>query len=214
MLYGIVAQENLTGSSVLPSGQLAALDFVADTYTMNNLTVSLADIINPTSHRSASGLVIFPITSVIGNLLTLFNTLDWTVVVQFVPNSTAFTAGYSIVFIEGSRTSFADLLQCYEGDAAAGFYDQNDAATSRFCSDAVNLMVVDVVNKIAFTRTDDGAAVSINGNAAVSTATSLSSVITNTFDLCDASAASLGYIQKMDIYSPKLNSELPGLSAL
>lgn len=215
MLYGIIAAE---GNNVTPIGggglptAVASADFVNQVYSYSGSSKTLADIITQTGNRSASGLVLGPSSTVLNDFLAVLNTLSWTVVVDFVPNSSGFTAGFNIIFVEGTRTAFADYCSFYTTTGYAGFFEQDDSANQRGFDYVTDQMTVDVPNKIACTRINSRASLSINGAAVLSSSSPLTTIATDTFVFCDTSASSMGFLRKIDIYSPQPDSILPTMS--
>lgn len=210
MLLGATDGQSLDAGAAASSAVLASADFLNDVYNYGGSSVALSSIIVETSNRSASGLIIQPSSTIIGNYLTLLNTLNWTIIATFIPNSGVFNSNIQASFISGTRSAHNDIYQAYIFEGIGGFFEENAAATSQFTDDT-HPVTAATINKIAWTRTNSHQAISTNGNAVVVNNSPLT-IITDGFIFCPADASSLGFLHKFEILSVQSDAVLPSLS--
>ncbi len=228
MIYGI--EDVTTGTA--PSGPPGAptlrgtLDFVNNTYDFDTVTsLTLAEVVNLTGRRSASGLEIIAGTPVqlLNDPLDFLLAASWTVVIDFHVNAatgfpgrrlflaTVFDTGFNdqvAIFTTGDGTLWSDLFEDNgAGDTREAFGDAGVAANANY--------------KMACTRVTSHIAVSLAGETiGVDQVSNISINISSwTFppsqvQIADGndSGTHEGFIRSIAFYDPVDDSLLPGLS--
>lgn len=198
------------------------LDFTTSTYTHNGSPVVLTDVIggpgfDPLAIEPDEGMKVADDNSnrpdAIGDLLAaIVDPAGVTVVVEWDSNGYEYTYSYAVTVING--------------DFSAGWLVNPNYASSRTNVDVYTeptATLQDLVapnrpgaNRAAFTLTPTGAALSVNGRAAVlnGQARDISGLTRVMIGWVDGDPVTTGYIRKLEVYSPRDVTDLPGLSAL
>jgi hypothetical protein len=177
---GAISQQDDAAGATSGSGSepgVVSLDFVNDAYTgPSGETLALADVIDLTARRSASGLECTATTPV--QLIGAWRDLllaeeDWSAVIEFVPSSSAGTSGRSIFLFTLGNSDFTTQVAIYtagnSGDVISQFFEDNGAGDDRFAENVFAGTPLDTL-RIAAARSDTNFAISMGGEAAVTDA--------------------------------------------
>ncbi|WP_192246034.1 hypothetical protein [Mesorhizobium silamurunense] len=197
-----------------------SLDFLSEVYTKDGSSVVLADVIDKPSRVGASGLEILDndvdgVVSAIGDLLTDFLLVDWTVVIEWQELTT------------DGATYLLYLFQAPGGDGNYIVVERSTAFTSLRVDahESGSIVTRDVqintshgpgVHKIAVTRTNDRLSISCDGSAVdteTASGATLNPMVTASFGGDPADQSYNGtYIRSVRLMAPVADASLPGLS--
>lgn len=221
MQYAVVAQDSLLSRAGPPPPDLpepiAVADFVNGIYTVGTTGYTAADVVNNTAQIDASGLKLTASDSMpAGPMLDLLCSADWTVVVDFIPNTAGLSGRIYLVYVN-NRTSAWDEVDVYTdwGQGVAYDSDTDSFARSGGIFTENYFETADVPARIAVTRTDAALSVSLNGGAVVRDGTALTVGALTKCDLANGTwQGDMGYMTRMRIFAPQSDETLQLLSAL
>ncbi|TGQ95428.1 hypothetical protein EN851_07880 [Mesorhizobium sp. M8A.F.Ca.ET.208.01.1.1] len=221
MMPGIAAQPLVRrfGGGIDPADILADLDFLAETYAIHGASAVAADFIDKPGRVGASGLEILDndvdgVVSAIGELLTDFLTMDWTIVIEWQELTTD-GATYLLYMFEAPggdnhwlvierSTAFTGLrVDAHEGSNITRHVEINTSHGPG-------------VHKIAVTRTNGFLSISCDGSAVDTVVATpiMNPMATASFggDPTDQSYNGT-FIRKVKLMTPQADALLPALSA-
>lgn len=198
---------------------LTVIDFVNDVYTIDGVAYTATDVVGAGNlgRISASGLSITSgfteVNIAAGDFKNLFLTANWTVVLEI--ELTALNDSSSAVHFLDVRVGATGrtTVMAYDKPFKPSVFDRSGTPT-REAREDLNTWTLGIV-KMAVSRKDSFAAISANGNPVkvnyVPLAPFASTVARMAWN--DGSANPLGYIRRLDLYTPAVPAvQLPTLS--
>ncbi|MFB9979456.1 hypothetical protein ACFSQQ_14710 [Mesorhizobium kowhaii] len=196
-----------------------SLDFLNEVYTKDASTVAIADIIDKPARVGASGLEILDddvdgVVSSLGDLLTDYQLMDWTVVIEWEELTTD-GATYLLYLADvdddhsllvSKNTYLTDLRTVHVHEGSFNIRDVG-----------INTSHGPGVHKIAVTRTNAFISMSCDGSSVVTQVVapiSMNPMATASFggDPIDQSYNGT-FIRTLQLMAPQADAALPGLSA-
>lgn len=208
---GIIASQAV---AVGPAPGLASIDFLGETYVVDGVTVTAADIVDHPELITANGLELIEdgdVVNILGDLLALLLTANWTIVLEW--NHLDATGEVYPLVITGAGEDNTVQIRRLSGSHYL-FVEDFGGAGYRGVADA--FAFGDGVHKIALTRTNAKLVFSADGRP-------LATGDIDNFALSPTAAAFGGYpgwtisptmyIRSLQILDPADDADLPGLSA-
>lgn len=202
-----------------PTGFDWSLDFLGEVYTNNGSPVTLADIIDKPARVGASGLEILDndvdgVVSAIGDLLTDFLTMDWTVVIEW-DELTSDDSTYLLYLFEAPGGD-NHWMVIERSNAFTGLRVDAHEGSNITRHVEINTSHGPGVHKIAVTRTNGFLSVSCDGSAVDTVVATplMNPMATASFggDPTDQSYNGT-FIRTVALMAPVADAALPGLSA-
>ncbi|MER9937403.1 hypothetical protein [Mesorhizobium sp. M0088] len=217
MMPGVAAQP-LGGSSVFSPTVLADADFMNEIYSVDGGTVLASDIIDKPARVGASGLEILNndvdgVVSAIGDLLTKFLLVEWTVVIEYEEVADAATT--HLLWMQETVDFHSVSIRRLSAFASNVMRGNDSSTISRNVTNTGPFTAG--VHKVAMTRTEGVLSISTDGGT-VDTNTTLNTTLnpltTASFggDPTDQSYNGC-FIRKVTLYAPLDDIWLPSLSA-
>ncbi|TIL34328.1 hypothetical protein [Mesorhizobium sp.] len=217
MMLGVLAARP-PSSGTGPGTTLATLDFMNEVYVVNGVTLTAADVIDKPERVGAGGLEILDndvggVVSAIGDLLTEFLLVDWTIVIEW--EEVANVDGSYLLWMQ-ETVDFHSISIIRANAFQSNPMQAGDSSTISRNVDNTGPFTTGV-HKVAVTRTNDRISISTDGSAVDSNTTpntTLNVLTTASFggDPTDQSYNGC-FIRTVTLTAPVDDSLLPGLSA-
>jgi hypothetical protein len=204
---------------VPPTGFDWSLDFLGEVYTNNGSSVAIADIIDKPGRVGASGLEILDndvdgVVDSIGDLLTDFQSMDWTVVIEWQELTTDFSTYLLYLFEMPGGSDHSLVIE--RGNAFTGLRVDAHESSNIVRNVAINTSHGVGVHKVAVTRTSAFLSISCDGSAVDTVVASplMDPMATASFggDPTDQSYNGT-FIRTVTLTAPVADAALPALSA-
>lgn len=232
-MYGVVASEPEGDEGSGPTGPqpFAIMDFVNNVYVANGRSYTLADGIDLTSRRSASGLQVIHNVAcqILGPFLDIALTANWTLLIEVWSTDTVIVEGLGAASKLFPFTiysaAFDSQCTCYFWGGGA-FFETSDGGALPFRDiRGGDTTMVSGINRCAYTVTDTHSAMSVNGESitsaniddtplAISSWTSFPATQCQTADTADTSPVLDTFVRKISFYEVQVDGFLPVLSSL
>lgn len=209
-MYGVMEQQE----AVSVSTDSASINFLTESYVINGVSYTAADIIDKPGRVGAGGLEILDedpdgIVTILGPLLAALVPLNWTIVLEYFEDPIEYFIVPLVIQNEGTEFVFIDRVD------ETAFEVFESSSGSRTVQATADLSAG--VHRLAITRTDYHMAISVDGSAVGSSDVFQDITVYQAAFGGFAEGGIYSYggcmIRTLDIMAPVDDSDLPALSA-